>query len=446
LHGLKVRKNSLAAAQLLGALSVYEPEPEVAPAWPDMSEIVPDYALFAHQRVAAAKVAAALSTGGRRVMLHMPTGSGKTRTAMSVVAQFLREREPRLAIWLATTEELCDQAAAEFARAWAKLGDRTVAVHRFWGAHEIDLEATTDGLVVGGLPKLYAAGRTSIPFLAKLADRAELVVVDEAHQSIAPTYSLVTEALLARRSDECALLGLTATPGRTWADRNADQKLADFFAGNKVTLEVPGYASPVDYLVQEGYLARPIFRELEHTSAEGLSPAERQQLADELDVPMSVHERLAADEIRSLKIIRTLQAMVQRHTRIIFFATTVGHALLIATVLRATGIAAQAVHGGTDPADRERYIRWYKEDARDVRVLCNYGVLTTGFDAPKTSAALIARPTRSLVLYSQMVGRAIRGTLAGGNKSAEIWTVVDTMLPGFGSLSEAFTNWEDVWN
>jgi superfamily II DNA or RNA helicase len=79
-------------------------------------------------------------------------------------------------------------------------------------------------------------------------------------------------------------------------------------------------------------------------------------------------------------------------------------------------------------------------------VICNYGVLTTGFDAPKTSAALIARPTRSLVLYSQMVGRAIRGERAGGNKSAEIVTVVDPELHGFGDVSAAFTNWEDVWD
>ena len=78
------------------------------------------------------------------------------------------------------------------------------------------------------------------------------------------------------------------------------------------------------------------------------------------------------------------------------------------------------------------------------RVLCNYGVLTTGFDAPRTSAVLIARPTKSLVLYSQMVGRGIRGVRAGGNDSAEIVTIIDQGLPGFGNMAEAFTNWEDT--
>ena len=74
------------------------------------------------------------------------------------------------------------------------------------------------------------------------------------------------------------------------------------------------------------------------------------------------------------------------------------------------------------------------------------GVLTTGFDAPDISAAMIARPTRSLVLYSQMVGRATRGLKAGGNAEAEIVTVIDPDLPGFGSIADAFKNWEDVWH
>jgi DNA repair protein RadD len=87
----------------------------------------------------------------------------------------------------------------------------------------------------------------------------------------------------------------------------------------------------------------------------------------------------------------------------------------------------------------------YRADTPGPKILVNYGVLTTGFDAPKTSGAIIARPTKSLVLYSQMVGRATRGKRAGGNAEAEVGTVVDRALPGFASLTEAFHNWEDVW-
>jgi superfamily II DNA or RNA helicase len=124
----------------------------------------------------------------------------------------------------------------------------------------------------------------------------------------------------------------------------------------------------------------------------------------------------------------------------------VSHAYLLAGILVARGHDAKTITGETPIARRERYIRQFKKDNPHRMVLCNYGVLTTGFDAPKTSAAVIARPTRSLVLYSQMVGRAIRGPRANGNHEAEIVTVVDTTLPGFGSVTDAFKNWEDVWD
>ena len=165
----------------------------------------------------------------------------------------------------------------------------------------------------------------------------------------------------------------------------------------------------------------------------------------ELDIPDAVLRRLADDEVRNVSIIREVQNLAKRHRRVLVFAATVDHALLIATVLHALGVAAKSVSGATPSAERSRTIAWYKDTAQEPRVLTNFGVLTTGFDAPVTSAAVIARPTKSLVLFSQMVGRATRGRLAGGNDKAEIVTVVDTALPGFGDLAEAFTNWEDVW-
>ncbi|MDE2824463.1 MAG: helicase-related protein, partial [Chloroflexota bacterium] len=90
-------------------------------------------------------------------------------------------------------------------------------------------------------------------------------------------------------------------------------------------------------------------------------------------------------------------------------------------------------------------IRAFKSEAEAPMVLVNFGVLTTGFDAPRASAVVIARPTQSLVLYSQMVGRAIRGPRAGGTDTCEVVTVVDPNLPGFGDVAAAFSNWEDVW-
>ncbi len=408
-----------------------------------MTHSEPGYGLFPHQRRALHEAADALDAPPHRVVLHMPTGAGKTRTAMHLVARHLCERkENGLVVWLVYGEELCEQAASEFETAWAHLGDREVHIARFWGDRALDVP--TDGLVIASLPKLYAMAMRRVGDLAALARAATLVVVDEAHQAVAPTYALVIDALTV--GTRTPLVGLTATPGRTWNDLDADEALSRFFGRRKVTLRVDGYTNPVDYLVTEGYLARARFEPLHHDGALRLSAHEQNQVAHDLDLPAAVLRRLAADEQRNAAILGRIERLVRAHPRVLVFAATVAHADLLASVLRARGTEAYSVSAKTPPtARRQRLDRFLAPDDRPV-ALCNYGVLTTGFDAPRTSAALVARPTKSLVLYSQMIGRALRGPRAGGNANAEIITVLDRALPGFGSVAEAFINWEDVWN
>lgn len=444
LTALDVRRGSAVGTLLLSFFGVTELEREPEPPAPACA-IEGGYELFPHQRIAALNASRMLEAAPHRVLLHMPTGSGKTRTAMSLVAGHLHNLEEGLVLWLAAAEELCDQAAEEFTKAWGRLGNRTVPIHRWWGKHPMrGGELPTDGFAVAGLAMVYSRGINDPAWLARLGDRTSLVVFDEAHQAIAPAYRHIVEAVIARR-ERIGLLGLTATPGRTWNDINADEELAEFFSKRKVTLQIRGYSNPVEYLVDEGYLARPSYKTIEHQGPE-LTEPERSSLASQLDIPSSVLRKLADDHLRNLYIANAVRALARRHRRIIVFSTTVEHAEILAIVLRFQGIPTRAVTGSTPSDERSAAIRWYKSHTADeTRVLTNYGVLTTGFDAPKTSAALIARPTKSLVLYSQMVGRAIRGERAGGNREAEIVTVVDTALPGFRSISEAFSNWEDVW-
>jgi superfamily II DNA or RNA helicase len=412
---------------------------------PSSESTLPSYSLFSHQRCAAQQVKHCLAREPRRVLLHMPTGSGKTRTAMNIIADHLRLHEPTLVVWLAYSEELCDQAATEFQRSWKYLGNRELNLYRFWGNHNLEFDdRVRDGIVVAGLSKVYSRLKKSIQFINQLGSRSSLVVIDEAHQAIAKTYKLVLE-ILVEPYQHSALLGLTATPGRTWADINADAELAHFFAQQKVTLEVPGYKNPIDYLVREKYLAQTNYRSLLYQSGLDLSAQDLQRIQEDLDLPQYLLNRIADDEQRNLRIILEIEDLVKRHKRILVFAISVEHATLIASVLKVRGWQAEAVTANTPSLERDRIITNFKENSSEIKIICNYGVLTTGFDAPQTSAAVIARPTRSLVLYSQMVGRAIRGVKAGGNETAEIVTVIDKDLPGFGSVAEAFSNWEDVW-
>jgi len=421
--------------------------PERAAELPDASEkdIKPTYGLFPHQRTVAAKAIDALIHHPYATLVHMPTGSGKTRTAMHIVATMLQMQPQRLIIWLAQTSELLDQAASEFEKAWSALGDGPAKLFRFWGNHDPDIQNARSGFLVAGFGKLYALYKRSPNLLLSLGDRTCLTIVDEAHQAVAPTYRDLISSLFEKKPSN-ALLGLTATPGRTWNDRNADAELAEFFHGKKVILEIEGFTNPVDYLVAEGYLAKSHFATLNSEAGLELSEADLAELASDADVPEGILARLAENHQRNIRIITKIEEMSQRHSRIIVFAASVSHAHLISSILELRGTTSFVVTGTTDSILRDRILIKFKGDDPNPVVIVNYGVLTTGFDAPKTSAALIARPTKSLVLYSQMVGRAIRGVRAGGNTEAEIVTVTDPNLPGFGDVAEAFTNWEDVWS
>jgi len=408
-------------------------------------EIRPPYTLFPHQRVASRKVREKLATPRARVLLHMPTGAGKTRTAMTTIVDLLREAsDGQVVLWLAHSEELCDQAFDEAAKAWAAIGSRELTVHRHYGSTRIrDFSSVRDGFVVGSLALMYSDSLRRQNELLNLARRLRLIVMDEAHQAIAPTYSHLIN--LMQRNPGTGVLGLSATPGRSLKDVEADLALAAFFNRQKVTLEVEGYANPIDYLVDKGYLARMEFVELpfDMRGDVELTPQESQKLAEGFDLPQRVLDDLAADDARNLLIVDAIAAEVAAGGKVIMFALSVEHAGLIASVLKLRGVSAAAVTSGT-PSDRRRQIIQRYKDTDKISVLCNYGVLTTGFDAPRTNVAFITRPTTSVVLYSQMIGRAARGRNAGGNERCRIVTVVDR-VPGFRSLVEGFEFWNDIW-
>jgi DNA repair protein RadD len=424
------------------ALALPEVESETIRASQD--SLSSGYGLFPHQRQAVRQIINALYSAPYRVVLHMPTGAGKTRTAMNIIVEHLRSHEPTIVIWLAHSEELCVQADQEFQRAWKHLGNRDISIGRFWGKHQLNLESVVDGIVIAGLAKTYSAMQKSVKFISDLGKSATLIIMDEAHSAVAPTYADILNTLTVFRRNT-SLLGLTATPGRTWADIDVDRALADFFHRRKVTLTVDGYLNPVDFLVSEQYLAKVDYRPIYHNKGIELSNRDLNLLKEALEIPDDILRRLAEDEIRNLLIVQTIEELVKRHRRILVFAATVEHSNLLAAVLSARGINASSVTGKTSTYERQLAISKFKDINDEPRVLCNYGVLTTGFDAPLTSAAVIARPTKSLVLYSQMIGRAIRGKRAGGNEVAEIVTVVDYNLPGFNSVADAFNNWEDIW-
>ncbi|MFD2891190.1 DEAD/DEAH box helicase [Flavobacterium chuncheonense] len=405
-------------------------------------DVSPAYPSFLHQIIALNKVKEILFVNNKtKVLLHMPTGSGKTRTSMNLICEYLRNNLDKKVIWFANTEELCRQASDEFDKAWSKLGNRQIQKQNIWGGNQFD-PAIKNCFIIFSLQSFINLYSIKSEIATKLSGECGLVIMDEAHMSIAPKYKLAIDILLFK---DAKLLGLSATPGRTWNNPEEDLLLSNYFEKQKVTLMVEGYDNPVDYLIQEGYLAKTINSSLLYDG--GIAPTQNDLnfLKDELQLSKTFLDRLSVDSARNILICSKIKSLINKHNRIIVFAMNVKHSNVLALTLSAFDIEVYSISSETDNQVRKNAISRFKSDEDKPIILCNYGVLTTGFDAPKTSCAVITRPTDSLVLYSQMVGRVIRGPKAGGNEEAEIVTVVDTKLPGFDKVSEAFFNWEDVW-
>jgi superfamily II DNA or RNA helicase len=248
------------------------------------------------------------------------------------------------------------------------------------------------------------------------------------------------------------LLGLSATPGRKHhgTEGTADDALATLFGQHKVVLTIPGYASPVEGLISQGYLARLRHDPLQiakYSTPQAELKKITERLAKSFDIDEEGLRVLGLDAMRNLQIVDKLESLVKDHghRRIIAFAPSVVSSNLIANLLKARGIAAHSVHAGTPTTARDQIIAEYCSDSDTPTVLCNYGVLTAGFDAPRTSAVLIARPSTSIVLLSQMAGRALRGKRVGGNEEATLVTVADTSIPVLVDTVHQFHAFDAAW-
>lgn len=409
------------------------------------SRITPEYALHPYQRQVLSDLLTTLApprptTSGPKVVAHMPTGAGKTRVACAAASYLLNrpQSEGKVVIWLASTEELCAQAADDLSRAWGVLGNRPVAMQRYWGDYSADLDSLDEGFLVAGLAKLWHASNRRVGFTRDIADTAAAVIFDEAHQAIARTYKYLAEQLAAYGAP---LLGLTATPGRTADKEGDDYELAELFAFNKVTIDPKGHSSPVAYLIGQGFLADPEFRKIAVANS-GLSI---RKPTDGMDYLAADLRTIGDNAVWQAAIVEVARQALRRHKRVIVFCPSVRSAQIGAAAIRDGGLSAVDIVAATPSDERRDAIDAFRRNDGAPMAIFNYGVLTAGFDAPKTRCVIVARPTTSLVLYSQMIGRAMRGPKSGGNRRCQIYTVVDTALPGFGSVADAFENWEELW-
>ncbi|RSS84158.1 sacsin N-terminal ATP-binding-like domain-containing protein [Streptomyces sp. WAC06614] len=376
----------------------------------------------------------------QRAMLSLPTGAGKTRVTAEAVIRWAKQAGDLNGpiLWIAQTEELCEQAVQSWQFVWSKAGAQArLTINRLWSSNEAAPVADGPQLVVATDAKLQVCLDTDR--YAWLREAA-LVVVDEAHVATGPRYTDILGTLgLTQHRTERHLLGLTATPFR---GRNEEEtrRLVNRFGARRLDEGVFPSDDAYGHLQDLGVLARVEHRELTGGTIE-LSRQER-ETAEQLSLlSKAAEQRLADDHDRSRRILTEIEAMPQDWP-VLVFATSVEHAKYLAARLKDRGISASSVDSTTSDSDRRARVQDFRDEK--VRVLTNYGVLTQGFDAPATRAVVVARPVYSPNVYQQMIGRGLRGPRNGGKDTCLILNVRDTIRNFDTAL--AFTEFEHLWS
>lgn len=227
------------------------------------------------------------------------------------------------------------------------------------------------------------------------------IIIDECHyvNSKSGQYKQFIEA------KNRQVVGLTATPYRL--DRAEGGSILKFLTRVRPRIfSKVIYCCQIGELLSKGYLADLHYYDLTEldlrrvrSNSTGADYDERSLLAE--------YERCGFYVKLSNTVVKVLQPKsgIPRKGVLVFTAFTKEARQLVGK-LQSLGVNAAIVTGETPKKEREAILEGFKR--REIKVVANVGVLTTGFDYPALDTVVLARPTKSLGLYYQMVGRAIR--------------------------------------
>jgi superfamily II DNA or RNA helicase len=402
------------------------------------------------QREVKAELGDTLQEAGRRAIVTLPTGAGKTRVAVESIRDWLTKRYDGavqalaggVVLWLAHTEELCEQACTCFKQVWE--GSESVCpllLIRFWGHYTQDLAKhrqtmeqilTRPGVLVSTPQRIInlldqrIEGSDAV--LADLTRALGLLVIDEAHRAAAPSYQRIIGDLIPE-DRPVSVVGLTATPFRMEYvgddPEEGTRELKEIFHHLIEPRQTLG-AEPRVKLQDMGVLARPELRTIKTPTTMQLPgvPAGGMLSEDELGRLDRILAVRTDNTPRRLAILKELLPLAQDPAHsILYFGPTVRDAECMAYLLRRERIPSAVVSSGTRDVTRRQIVAEFKQ--KRIRVLCNCEVLTTGFDAPQITHIVVARPTVSRVLYEQIVGRGLRGPKFGGTATCVIFNCED---------------------
>jgi superfamily II DNA or RNA helicase/uncharacterized tellurite resistance protein B-like protein len=328
-------------------------------------------------------------------LLCLPAGAGKTRTTLEWVLRHQVARGRRV-LWVAHRIDLLNQVHRDLlGLAWLLKGlKRKLSISRYDG-HGEDLR--------GAVVLATAAALLRSPPGAKDLSRDGLklgaIVYDEPDPSLAGDVLPLLERLQADR--KALLLGVTSTPMRP--DVEGATQLPARFGGQVV------FERSFRDLLHTGFLARPIFVRVALGAADGvaLPPVELELSRQGSDLTQSLLSSLGQVGPRDDEIVDHWIGGAARYGKTLVFACDAEHAESLARRLAARGVAATALHGRLDEAERAGRLRAFREGA--LRVLTHFGSMAEGELIHDIRTVLLARPTKSVARLLRMIGCAARG-------------------------------------
>ena len=225
--------------------------------------------LFDFQADAVFDALEKIKTPLARALIQMPTGTGKTRTAMDIVVRLLNQKDKQFQIvWFANSAELLEQAYDAFVHVWGHAGNKPdLKILKLWGDDAPLTIPKGNCIIFAGYQKFRGLKTTLNP---------DYVFVDEAHQILARTYEQSLDSLIDHYK-QTRVVGLTATPGRGLSDVQ-NERLVDKFHGNLIPIKFhfqeteEMYEDIIEYLEDEGILAKnvdePLYTNFEYDLSE----------------------------------------------------------------------------------------------------------------------------------------------------------------------------------
>lgn len=395
---------------------------------------------YSHQKNAMEALDKMNQESSFSTLVVLPTGGGKTYTASMWLLKNAIDRKKKI-LWIAHRQMLLDQAAESFQKfAYTEVIPHisSFCFRIVSGASSHDRTSDIrkeDNLLIVSKDSI---GRNIDRLDQWLKREKELyLIVDEAHHSTAKTYRKVID-YVKKKVPNVKLIGLTATPFRT---AEAEQGLlakiySDGIKNGQVVHGDIGitYQIGLKELINRQILAKPIFESYYTDEAYGDSlGVDAWESIQHLDIlPDEVAQQMADSAARNKLIVEIYKNNQKQYGQTILFAVNVVHAIQLTALFKKEGIKADYIVSSIKDAvtdvtisreDNERKLEEYREGY--LQVLINVNILTEGVDLPKTKTVFLARPTVSSILMTQMVGRALRGTAAGGTSSAYIVSFID---------------------